>query len=181
MNAQAPLKKRRKKKAVTLSAMPTSWDKGASGPANRKGLIEEPATEFDPVTGREAPNPNGIKRNRRVDVVEEYAKAGMISRRELATATNLRSLAEGISARDPLSAIKVDAPTNGTLRPEELKCDRRRAFWVAWQLVPVECRDVVEKTVIQDIPIDAAFGRKMYAKLEAYAKLRVGLQSIWEA
>ncbi len=180
MNMQAPIKHKRRKKGVTLSTMPTSWDGGATGPANRDRLREEPATEFDPHTGKETPNPNGIRRNRRVDVVEEYAKAGMISRRELATATNLRSLAEGISARDPLSAIKVDVPTNGTLRPEELKCDKRRAFWAAWRLVPVECRDVVEKTVIQDIPIDAAFGRKMYAKLEAYAKLRVGLQAILE-
>ena len=180
MNAQTPIRKRRKK-AVTLSTMPTSWDGGATGPANRDRLREEPAPEFDPQTGKETENPNNIRRNRRVDVVEVYAKDGLISRRELAAATNLRSLAEGIAARDPLSAIKVDVPTFGGLRPEELKCDRRRAFWNSWRLVPSECRDVVEKAVIQDIDLEDAYGQKMYEKLEAYAKLRVGLQAILEA
>lgn len=178
MNAQIRTPRRKKaQKAVTIPT--TEWDTGAAGQANRDRLREEPATDFDPETGKESPNPNGIKRHRRETWVEIYAKDGLISRLELAAASNLRSLAEGLAARDPLAAIvKVDGAGASGLRPEELKCDRRREFWIEWRHVPIECRDVIEKVVINDTNIEEAFGRKMYQRLEAYAKLRVGLQAI---
>ena len=56
-------------------AMPTTWDHGATGPANRVGLVTEPAVDADPVTGKIV-NPNGIKRARRVDMLEIWHSKG---------------------------------------------------------------------------------------------------------
>ena len=67
----------RAKTQVTLA--PNPWDMGADGPANRIGLIEEAATEIDPETGKETPNPNNVKRARRVDMLEVWHRRGWIT------------------------------------------------------------------------------------------------------
>lgn len=74
--------------------MPTSWDTGASGPANRLMLVDEPATEFDPATGKDAPNPNGIRRVRRMDPLEILHRKGQISTAGFNTAEKLRDAFE---------------------------------------------------------------------------------------
>lgn len=50
-------------------AMPTAWDPGAAGPANRAGLEIEQVGEIDPETGAII-NPNSVTRARRVDRLE---------------------------------------------------------------------------------------------------------------
>ena len=47
-------------KHVTIPAMPTAWDTGAAGPANRDGLVEEARPHINPETGV-ATNPNGVR------------------------------------------------------------------------------------------------------------------------
>ena len=96
MTAHTTIKaKRRRKaqKAVTI-AQPTSWDMGATGQANRIGLLQEPATELDPTTGRAMPNPNGVKRMRRVDMLEIWHKKGVISTAGYNAAEKLRDAFE---------------------------------------------------------------------------------------
>lgn len=75
--------------AVTV----TQWDHGATGPANRIGLVTEPAIDADPVTGQVA-NPNGIKRARRVDMLEIWHKQGAITTEGFNAAEKLRDAFE---------------------------------------------------------------------------------------
>ena len=82
----------RAKTQVTLA--PNPWDMGADGPANRIGLIEEAATEIDPETGKEQPNPNNVKRARRVDMLEVWHRRGWITTAGFNAAEKLRDAFE---------------------------------------------------------------------------------------
>lgn len=86
--------KRAAKRKPHSPAMPTEWDMGAQGQANRIGLVEEAATEFDPKTGKPEANPNGIKRMRRVDMLERYHRLGLISTKGWNAAEKLRDAFE---------------------------------------------------------------------------------------
>lgn len=83
----------RKPKQVTTPAMPTSWDMGAMGPANRHNLITEEAAHIDPETGK-ATNPNGVKRMRRVDMLEIWHRKGEITTAGFNAAEKLRNAFE---------------------------------------------------------------------------------------
>lgn len=62
------------KSSKSVSVAPYPWDMGATGPANRVGLIEEQATDITP--DGETPNPNGVRRARRVDMLEVWHGRG---------------------------------------------------------------------------------------------------------
>ena len=143
---------RGKAKPVTLAAMPTTWDRGADGPANQERLRTEPATDFDPDTGRESPNPNGVKRRRREDWVSRYHRAGHLSDKQAATAQTLRMAAEGMRERDPLAAMPIDRRM-GDSDPEAARVDSRAWFRRMWAMVPVSSRPVIERVVLDDLPI----------------------------
>lgn len=55
---------------AVVTIAPCPWDMGAMGPANRIGLVEEAATDITPEG--ETPNPNGVRRARRVDMLEVW-------------------------------------------------------------------------------------------------------------
>ncbi len=91
---------RKRNKTVTLpppllrnTSPPTAWDRGAAGKANRIGLIEEDAMDIDPATGK-ASNPNGVKRARRVDMLEVWHRQGTISTAGFNAAERLRDAYE---------------------------------------------------------------------------------------
>lgn len=156
MNAQT-IRKRRKK-PVTVPAMPTSWDAGAEGPANRDRLRKEPATEFDPATGKETANPNGIERYRRETWVAKYARKGKLTKQQAAAAEALFYAASGFPNRDPLAAIvcRVDGKSDDD--PLVSKVDRRRAFYRLWKQIPDRCKPFVEHVVINDLSIRSMNG-----------------------
>jgi len=70
--------------ASSVSLPVTSWDMGAAGPANRRGLEPEDAGE----PGQ--PNPNGVRRMRRVDLLEYWHRRGTISTAGFNAAVKLR-------------------------------------------------------------------------------------------
>lgn len=72
-------KPKRRIPAKAISLPPNPWDEGATGQANRHGLEQEPATDMDPETGKPVPNPNGVKRCRRVDMLEVWYRKKIIS------------------------------------------------------------------------------------------------------
>ena len=72
---------------VSLAPMP--WDHGATGLANRAGLVVEERGETDPQTGK-VTNPNRVTGVRRVDMIEVYRKRGWISERGAQAAVKLR-------------------------------------------------------------------------------------------
>lgn len=145
-------KKRARKAPVTVAAMPTSWDRGADGPANQIGLRTEPATDIDPETGKETPNPNGVKRRIRDNWVERYRKSGKINNEQAAKADRLRMASEGMRERDPLAALS-GVRHRGGFDQEAARVDARRYFREMWAEVPQSSRPVVERVVLDDLPI----------------------------
>ena len=74
---------------ANVSVAPAPWDHGATGQANRIGLVIEERGETDPKTGK-VTNPNGVTGARRVDMLEVYGKRGWITPRGLAAGEALR-------------------------------------------------------------------------------------------
>ena len=143
---------------IVASASPSEpkagqrWDKGASGPANQDGLREEPATDIDPETGKETPNPNNVRRRRRDDWVIRYFRGGKLNAAQAAAAAKLRMASEGRRERDPLAAIG-DVRHTGDDDPLARYVDNRRLFRELWARIPQSSRPVVERVVLQDQPI----------------------------
>ena len=78
------------KQRPTIPAAP--WDLGAKGQANQAGLVIEDTTEETPQ-GRSA-NPNGVKRARRVDMLERWHRLGQITTAGFNAAERLRDAFE---------------------------------------------------------------------------------------
>ncbi len=179
MNMQAPIKHKRRKKGVTLSTMPTSWDGGATGPANRDRLREEPATEFDPHTGKETPNPNGIRRNRRETWVDRYARKGKLTKEQQAAAANLYAAWAGLPNRDPLAALSDKVDGKGDVDPLVSTIDKRRAFYRMWRMIPLGSRPYVRHVVLDDLSIRSMNGcANGIAEARYMERLQEGLNAI---
>lgn len=138
--------------AKNVSVVPCPWDMGADGPANQHRLRTEPATDIEPDTGKETPNPNGVMRRRRDDWVSRYARKGKLSKDQAAAAAKLRDAAEGHRDRDPLAALSGIRATGDVDHLAQF-VDRRGYFRELWSQVPQHCRPVVERVVIEDQPI----------------------------
>ena len=81
--------KRARKMRGNVSVSQTPWDHGATGQANRIGLVVEERAETDPETGKKV-NPNGVTGVRRRDMLEVYAERGWISQRAYGAGELLR-------------------------------------------------------------------------------------------
>lgn len=84
---------RGKRKAPPITLMPTAWDKGADGPANRLNLVEEERGEINAATGKRE-NPNGVRGVRRVDMLEVWHSQGTITTAGFNIAVKLRDAFE---------------------------------------------------------------------------------------
>lgn len=89
---------------VTVPACP--WDFGATGPANQHGLQIEDAATIDPDTGQ-SHNPNGVKRMRRVDMLEFWHRHGTITTAGYNAACTLRNAFEQ-TQRGPGTSFEQD-------------------------------------------------------------------------
>lgn len=157
MNQQAPIKQKGKKSQQS-PAQPTTWDRGADGPANRAMLREEPATEFDPNTGKETPNPNGIKRMRREMWVDKYARKGKLTKEQHAAAANLYFAHKGLPQRDPLAAFQAKVDFTSCDDPLARQMDRRQWFFSMWANIPDNCKPVIEHVVLNDLSLRSIAG-----------------------
>lgn len=165
----------REPRPVTMPSQPTAWDNGADGPANQHGLRVEPATDIDPETGKETANPNGIKRRRRDNWVARYLRGDKITAKQAAAAETLRMASEGMRERDPLAALVV-IRARGNHDPEAARVDARRYFRELWAKVPQDSRPVIERVVLDDLPIWSGGG--IEARERHIQRLRDGLDAI---
>lgn len=138
----------RERKPVSLPSQPTQWDMGATGPANRAGLHQEDAMEKDPVTGKAA-NPNGVKRMRRVDMLERWHRKGQISAAGYTAACALRDAFEatGRSASMDPTQDRVDSSP----KPDhavEIQIDRLSRFHQINRHVAPEDRAIIGACVL---------------------------------
>lgn len=143
-------KSARRKKTPTLPEQPTGWDMGAAGQANRHRLVAEGATDFDPDTGRETPNPNGVRRYRRQSWIREYGKKHL-DPHHVAAAEKLRMASEGMMERDPLARLGEVSARGGD--PQGARIDARRYFRQLWDTIPTDFRATVERVALDDLPI----------------------------
>lgn len=164
--------KRGKRAEVALPEV--MWDRGADGPANRRRLVEEPATDIDPETGKETPNPNNVRRVRRQSWLVTYALAGHIDKGQFAAGEKLRMAADGMREKDPLAAIGADIMRHQS-DPIAAIVDARQFFRQLWSVIPPSSRPIVERVVIEDRPLQkcSAEQRERYMQ-----RLRDGLQAI---
>lgn len=154
-------RKRRKivaKPASAVSVAPMPWDMGAIGPANRHRLREEPATDIDPETGKDTPNPNGVRRVRRQSWVEVYHLQGKLTKAQAAAAANLYAAWAGHPARDPLAAIGETVDRTPYTDPQSKIVDARRMFRAMWARVPMASRPVIEHVVLNERPLRSMAG-----------------------
>ena len=115
MNAMTTHKQKkigRKQKPIASVTIPpyNPWDMGATGPANRHGLEQEDAATIDPDTGK-AHNPNGVKKMRRVDMLEHWHRHGTISTAGYTAACALRDAFERtqLSPGTSFEQVRVDS------------------------------------------------------------------------
>lgn len=162
---------RRSKRTVKLapepgSVMPTTWDRGATGPANRRGLIEEPATDFDPITGKETPNPNGTKRARRVDLLEVWAKKGAITAGGYNAAVALR---DAFEATQRAPGWPDNDRVQSSPKPDHavaIQTDRLSAYHRIARLVPASDWPIIDCCVLHGALPHRAAVRWGWAKLQ---------------
>ena len=127
----------------------TIWDTGPNTAAQRAGKVIEAATWRDPETGKEV-NPNGVKRSRRIDVVEMYARKGILDRRQLAAALALRCAYEGTYKSPPaIKKLQVDVSP----KPDHfvaILMDRIGRFSDVMVLVPKRHREIIDCVVLEN-------------------------------
>lgn len=152
------------------------WDMGASGPANRIGLVEEQRGEID-ESGKVV-NPNSVRGVRRRSWPETYMEQGKLTIGQLNTARELIDASEGRKAQDPLAAIKIDRQT-GTPDPQAAAFDKRRKFHAMWARVPTWARPVIEHVVLNNRPIRSMAGCNNGTTAERHMdRLRRGLDAL---
>lgn len=154
MTKRKPGRKRHQQKGKPVTIHQPEWDQGATGPANRDRLHEEPATDIDPETGRETANPNGIRRQRRQSWVAIYAAKGQITAQQHAAAEMLRNAADGLRDRDPLAALAGEVRTApDACDAAAARIDARRFYHKLRDSIPPASRPVIERVVVDDLPI----------------------------
>lgn len=182
MSSRTKKRRRITQKAKPVSAVsvaPSPWDQGAGGPANRHRLVEEDATEIDPETGKQKPNPNGVKRMRRETWVEIYWRRGKLTKQQAAIAAILHAAYAGNAARDPLAALGLNVDGVKCDDPNVNRMDAKRAFFAMWKRVPLRCRPVIEHVVLYDRPLRSMAGCGRGAReLVHMQRLQEGLDTI---
>lgn len=142
------------KSAVSLAPCP--WDMGASGKANQVGLIVEDRPDIDPETGKKT-NPNGRRGARRDTWVSRYLLAGHITLPQANAARSLYAASHGKLRDDPLRSLRIyGGRIDGSISSDDplaAAYDARRDFHRMWDMVPTFARPVIERVVLEDMPV----------------------------
>lgn len=145
---------------VTVAASP--WDHGATGPANRVGLVVEERGEVDPATGK-ITNPNRVTGVRRVDLLEVWSRKGKISVRGYDAAVKLRARFE---ATQKAPGWPDNDRVQSSPKPDHaiaIYVDRISAFHRLNRLVPEMDREIIDACVLRGAtPYAAGYRGKRY-------------------
>ena len=124
------------------------WDMGATGPANRAGLVIEEAADMDPETGRII-NPNGVKRARRVDMLEVWHRKGVISTQGYNAAEALR---DAFEATERTPGWPDNDRVQSSPKPDHavtIQIDTIRRFHAVHRFVPAQDRAIIDACVLR--------------------------------
>lgn len=132
---------------VTLAATP--WDHGATGQANRIGLVREERGEVDPKTGK-VTNPNGVTGVRRVDILAFWHARGTISTGGYNAAVALRDAYEA-TLTSGLPALPDNDRVQSSPKPDmavTIKVHQIGRFSSLMRLVAAQDRVIVSRCVL---------------------------------
>lgn len=141
------------KPASEVTLVPPPWDFGATGPANRRGLEIEDAAEdeVNPQTGEiTRRNPNGVKRARRVDMLEVWHRKGAISTGGFNAAVALRNVFEQ-TARAP--GWPDNDRVQSSPKPDHsvtIQIDRISKYHLVARLVHRDDWEIIDLCVLQE-------------------------------
>lgn len=166
---------RKTKPAPSVPSAPSSWDMGANGPANQDRMIVEPATDIDPETGKETPNPNSVKRRRRVPILVLMLRNRTITDEQATAAARFWMASHGRVEADPLAALNGHAPIRGSSDSQAARVDARREYLAMLARIPLACRPVIDRVVIEDKPV---WGTNPATRERHMQRLRTGLDAI---
>lgn len=174
-------KRGRKPKAQPVASVTLSrWDMGATGPANRIGLQQEDAVDMDPMTGKPQPNPNGVKRMRRVDMLELWHRQRTITTAGFNAAERLRDAHEA-TQRGPGWADNDRVQSSP--KPDvavAMHIDRVSAYVALSKHIAPGDRRIIDVCVLdRGTPAKAGYERARYA--EGLAHLRAALDRLANA
>lgn len=135
--------------------------------------VTEDAEFFDEETG-EAVNPNGVKRARRIDLVEHYHRKGVIDRRQMLAGLALRVAFEGTQRTAPaIKKVQVDS----TPKPDqhvEIMIDRISRFADIYEGMNPGDREVLDCVVLNN-------STPAWLKKYRGPRYRVGIERMQEA
>ena len=127
------------------------WDHGATGSANRVGLVVEERGEIDPKSGK-VRNPNGVTGVRRMDMLEIYYRRDVISLRGYIAGLALREawLRTGVGTCAPWLRERVDSSP----KPDaaiEVQIDRLSALLRISRLVSHDDDAILDAVVARGV------------------------------
>jgi len=129
------------------------WDHGATGPANRIGLVVEERGDVDPDTGK-VRNPNGITGVSRYDMLKVYHKRGLLSDRHYTAGEALRNAWEATlrSKGAGMAGDRVDS----TSKPDatiDIHVDRISKLASFTRLIPATDREIIMAVACEERPV----------------------------
>jgi hypothetical protein len=150
------------KSQVTLPG--SDWDMGPKTAAQAHLKVIEDANIWDEEKQKWV-NPNGVKRARRVDLVEAYHAQGKIDRRALLAALTLRTSYEATMKSAPaIKKIQVDTFP----KPDQhiaIIIDRISRFSNVYGMVPATDRPIIDCVVLRNAgPNNIGFKGSRYAR-----------------
>ena len=144
------------RKAVSLATIPERvanrvprGDMGATGQAMRHGLVVEPVVVVTD-DGEVKESPNGMKRARRIDLVEMYGKKHILAQRQVMAAKVLRNAYENtLRSPDAIKAVQVDCSP----KPDQavaMMIDRVSQFSEVMGLVSAPYKEIIDCVVLNN-------------------------------
>ena len=164
---------------VPVTLAPSPWDHGATGPANRIGLVVEERGEKDARTGK-VTNPNGVTGVRRVDLLEYWHKRGSISTGGYNAAIKLRDAYEATMRDKP--ALPGNDRVQSSPKPDQaiaIRMDYISRYVALARKIERQDREIIICCVL-----DGAHPSRVYGALrtkEGFAHLRDALDRLHSA
>lgn len=162
---------------VTLASC--EWDHGATGAANRTGLVVEKRGELDPKTGKVV-NPNGVTGARRVDLLDFWCGRGTISVNGANAAKLLRQAYEDTMRAPP--ALPDNDRVQSSPKPDQaidIRIERVSRYASLMSRVADQDRQIVSRCVL-----DGWHPSRIYGALrtrEGFVHLREALDRLYAA
>lgn len=166
-----------RKPKMTLAETP--WDHGATGQANRIGLVVEERGEKDATTGK-VTNPNGVTGVRRVDLLEFWHRRGSITTEGYNAAEKLRDAFEATMQGKP--ALPDNDRVQSSPKPDHavtIQIDRISRFDYLMRHVHFADRRIVIPCVLEGKHPSSVYGP--LASAAGFQHLRMALGRLSDA